>query len=138
MVSHWGIATKDEVLEYISCDPLSRLAESIWEVIPEIAWLDKGAKFLWMPTGRNAIANRLVNILGVTPVLDLHDAYEGIFRDGRVNRDRVPFELLAAFCEQYPWCLVTEGKVSATAELPELTSPHMTILLLAFFGRLRG
>ena len=138
MVSHWGIATKDEVLEYISCDPLSRLAESIWEVIPEIAWLDKGAKFLWMPTGRNAIANRLVNILGVTPVLDLHDAYEGIFRDGRVNRDRVPFELLAAFCEQYPWCLVTEGKVSATAELPRTDESSHDDIIVGFLRETSG
>lgn len=138
MVSHWGIATKDEVLEYVSCDPLSRLAESIWEAIPELAWLDEEAKFLWMPTGRNAIANRLINILGVTPVLALQDAYEGIFRDGRVTRDRMPFELLAAFCKQYPWCLVTEGMVSATAQLPRTDESSHDDIIVGFLRETSG
>lgn len=138
MVSHWGIADRDEILDHVSCDPSSRLAELIWQAAPELAWLDQEARFLWMPTGKNAIANRLVNILGVTPVLDLHDAYQGIFRDGRVSRDRLPFELLPAFCNQYQWCVVTEGKVTANTNLPRTDQSSHDDIIVGFLRESSG
>jgi len=118
MVSHWGVAERSEVLTAASCPSSDKLAKLIWYAIPGLIWLDTEEQFLWMPTGQNAVENRLRSILNVAPDLALSSAYEGVLRDGRITRERLPFRIFPALCKRYSWYAVTEDRLKATSELP--------------------
>lgn len=118
MVSHWGVAERSEVLTAASCSSSDKLAKLIWYAIPGLIWLDTEERFLWIPTGQNAVENRLRSILNVAPDLELSKAYEGVLRDGRIPRERLPFRIFPALCKRYSWCAVTEDRLKATSELP--------------------
>lgn len=118
MVSHWGIAEKNDLLNAASVSPSDKLATLVWGEIQNIVWLDPEEIYFWIPTKRNPARNRLLSVLRVAPDLSMRDAYEGVLRDGRIARERLPFTIFPALCRQYDWCTVAGDRLRATAVLP--------------------
>lgn len=118
MVSHWGAVERTEVLTASLFPPSARIASVIWDAIPGLVWLDPEKTFLWVPTARSAVENRLLSILRVAPDIALSDAYEGVVRDGRITRERLPFRIFSALCQQYPWWTVKADHLWAASCLP--------------------
>lgn len=88
------------------------------------------------PGRKNSIANRLARILKVTPRLRLAEAYQGAFRDARMEKERLPETLFASFCSVWPWCSVEGDEIVATTELPpsDASGDDLLILLLIEVG----
>lgn len=130
MISHWGVAEKTDVLMTASVAQSDKVASLVWDAMLGLVWLDPEKTFLWFPTGKNAVENRLISILRIAPDVSLSEAYEAVMRDGRVSRERLPFRVFAALCQQYSWCKVKEGRLLAAPGLPpgEQDSHHNMIV----------
>lgn len=118
LVSHWGIAERNDVLNIASVSSSDKLATLVWGVIQNVVWLDPDKTYFWMPTKRNAAANRLLRILQIAPDLSMREAYEGILRDEWIPSERLPFTIFPAFCMQYDWCGVAGDRLQANVALP--------------------
>jgi hypothetical protein len=131
--SHWGVGKWQEI------EPLvpEVLRFSLKALLREVVWLDEEQQYFVLPDRENTAANRLARILAITPRLKLADAYRGIFRDIRVEMDRLPQELFAAFCRVWPWCTVEDDEVAARPGLPsaEVSGDDLLVLLLREIGR---
>ena len=130
--SHWGVADWKEIQEQFPEVATSSIKRNLQGAV----WLDEEQRYFVLPNRENSLANRLVHILTVTPKLSLRDAYKGAFRDVRMDANRLPEELFAAFCSIWAWCSVEDGEVSARPGLPscEASADDLLVLLLREIG----
>ena len=130
--SHWGVA---DWLEIELLAPEAGMS-SLKPQLKEVTWLDHEKRYLVLPGRENSLANRLARILTVTPRLKVSAAYRGSFRDSRLEKDRLPEELFAAFCNLWPWCCVEGDEVVAKEGLPasEVSTDDLLVLLLQEIG----
>jgi hypothetical protein len=138
MVSHWGVAEKNEVLTASSFPPPAKIVNLILDAIPDMVWLDTEKTFLWVPTAKSAVENRLLSILRVAPDIALHEAYEGVVRDGRVTRERLPFRIFSAFCQRYPWWEVKADRLVAASGLPQGERDSHADIVVGFLRETSG
>jgi len=117
-VSHWGVADRSEIIEKIKLTITDEDEKVFWQGLPSVVWLCPERKHLWLPTGKNAVANRLAKILLIARELSQQEAYDGVFRDNRVSGERLPFTVFATFCRQYAWCEVNGEYVRAGSGVP--------------------
>ena len=130
--SHWGVADWREVELLVPEIKTWHVEDQLREVV----WLDMEHRYFVLPGRENSLANRLARILKVTPRLKLSEAYRGAFRDARMEDERLPEAMFAAFCNVWPWCCVEGDEVVATAELPfsEASGDDLLVLLIREIG----
>ena len=130
--SHWGVADWKEIQEQFPEVATSPIKMNLQGAV----WLDEEQRYFVLPNRENSLANRLVHILTVAPKLSLRDAYKGAFRDVRMDANRLPEKLFAAFCSIWTWCSVEDGEVSARPDLPscEASADDLLVLLLREIG----
>jgi hypothetical protein len=130
--SHWGVVDWREI------EPLvpEAIVSAVKAQLHELVWLDGEQRYFVLPRWENSLANRLARILAVTPRLKLADAYQGAFRDVRMEKERLPETLFAAFCGVWPWCTVEGDEISAREGLPpsEVSGDDLLVLLLREIG----
>ena len=136
LVSHWGVADWRELEPALACLPAHFDTLLRKSLLTSAVWLDDDKRYFMMSIGENNLANRLMHVLQVAPKLKLSTAYQAVFRDLRLDPERLPFELFAAFCEKWPWCAVDADSVAATASLPSITVSSNDDLLVGFLSRL--
>jgi hypothetical protein len=131
--SHWGVADWQEIEQLIP--EAARLSTK--ELLHDVVWLDADKRYLVLPNRENSLANRLVHILTVAPRIKLTDAYQGAFRDARMEKDRLPEELFAAFCRVWPWCSIVGDDLVAGLGLPssDASGDDLLVLLLREIGQ---
>jgi len=133
MSSRWGAADWQE-LELL----IPNIREpDLRQIVPGVVWLDAGRRYFVFPARENSLANRLARILTVTPRLGVSEAYDGAFRDPKMDRARLPQSLFSAFCRVWPWCEVREDTVVAGHELlpSQASGDDLLVLLLREIGR---
>ena len=132
--SRWGVADWQDL--ELSVPTVAQMP-SIKNLLYEVVWLDASQRYFVMPDRENSLANRLARILKVTPRLKLAEAYRGAFRDPRMEKERLPETMFAAFCDVWPWCSVDGDEVVAKTELPpsEASGDDLLVLLLREIGR---
>jgi hypothetical protein len=130
--SHWGVADWREI--ELSLPGLGTLL--VKDQLRDVVWLDEEHRYLVIPGRENSLANRLARILTVTPRLKLTEAYQGAFRDGRMEKERLPEALFSTFCGIWPWCSVEDGEIVAKSGLPrsEPSGDDLLVLLLREIG----
>jgi hypothetical protein len=130
--SRWGVS------DWRQIEPLvpENLRSVIQTQLGQVVWLDGEQRYFVLPGWENSLANRLARILTVTPRLKLAEAYQGAFRDPRLEKGRLPEALFAAFCEVWPWCSVEGNEVFARVGLPpsEVSGDDLLVLLLREIG----
>jgi hypothetical protein len=130
--SHWGVAYWPEVLA--SCK--SCADRDLKGYLHDVVWLDEDHQYMVLPDRENSLANRLARILKVTPRLTLEEAYLGVFRDVRMQKQRLPEDLFGDFCRIWPWCVVEGEEILAASGLPssEASGDDLLVLLLREIG----
>jgi hypothetical protein len=131
--SRWGVA------DWRDLEPLvpEMMISAVKEQLCDVLWLDAEQRYLVVPERENSLANRLARILTVMPRLRLVWAYQGVFRDARMDKERLAEDLFAAFCGVWPWCTVEGDEVVAKSGLPpsEASGDDLIVLLLTEIGR---
>lgn len=130
--SHWGVADWQEIESSIP----EAVVSAVKAQLHELVWLDGNHRYCVLPRRENSLANRLARILTVTPRLKLCEAYRGVFRDSRMERERLPEELFAAFCGAWQWCVIEGDEVVVRPGLPpsEASGDDLLVLLLREIG----
>jgi hypothetical protein len=130
--SHWGVADWREIELLVPEVGESSVKNHLRDVI----WLDTEQLYFVLPDRENSLANRLARILTVTPRLKLTEAYRGVFRDARVEWERLPEMMFSAFCCIWPWCSVEGDEVVAKTGLPlcEASGDDLLVLLMREIG----
>ena len=130
--SRWGVADWREI-ELLVPEPM---ISSLKNQLREAVWLDGEERYFVLPSRENSLANRLARILTVTPRLKIAEACRGVFRDARMEIERLPEALFTAFCLLWPWCSVDGEEVVAQAGLPrsEASGDDLLVLLMREIG----
>jgi hypothetical protein len=124
--SHWGAGDWDEIGKLVPLQVRSAVKAQLQEAV----WLDKEERYFVLPCRENSLSNRLTRILKVTPRLLLADAYQGAFRDVRIEKERLPEHLFRSFCSIWPWCSVEGDEVLAKSGLPPSAASGDDLLVL--------
>lgn len=105
--------------------------------LPGITWLDQSERYFVIMDADNKLANRLVQVLSVSPKVSVNVAFDAVFRDTRVDSPRLPRELFHAFCAIWPWCRIEEGYILASNDLPsaKASGDDLLVILIREFGR---
>jgi DNA-directed RNA polymerase alpha subunit len=130
--AHWGVADWQEIEQLVPDNEASLVKAQLQGVV----WLDVEQRYLVLPSRENSLANRLARILTVTPRLKLVEAYRGVFRDRRMQEERMPEGVFSAFCSAWPWCRVEGDEVQAKTGLPHsaVSGDDLLVLLMREIG----
>jgi Bacterial RNA polymerase, alpha chain C terminal domain len=131
--SRWGVADWLEIELLVP----AAMNTAVKSQLREVVWLDAEKRYFVVSGRENSLANRLARILMVTPRLKVAEAYQGVFRDARMEQDRLPANLFGAFCDVWAWCFVCMDHVVARKGLPpsEASGDDLLVLLLREIDR---
>ena len=130
--ARWGVADWKELSA-----PLGDSTATARSLLREVTWLDDSERYFTFPGRKNSLANRLSRVLHVSPRVCLSAAYSALFRDPRVDQERLPRELFPVFCRVWPWCRVEGNHIMAQGKLPPVyhSSDDQLVRIILRFGR---
>jgi hypothetical protein len=123
-ISHYGIATIDDVIERVEADCGTRLPRDLACTVlgrqPGFFWLDRSAGWFWMrEVPRNHLRTIVRKILALAPRIAVSELRDGVARDCRGLGFAPPKRVLIEFCRRACDC-VCEGESIIVADVPEV------------------
>jgi len=116
--SRYGIQTVEEICSAIAPESHSAsdrvLVRQVLETRDDLRWLDKRKQWFWLASvPRNPVVRCVKKILQYAGSVRLTDIQRAIDRLPRKRPAPIPRDALNAFCQQAPFCRVSDGLVES-------------------------